>query len=491
MTTDNLTTSSRFSLLELPIFKSDLINNNELRVLGTIENPLFIAKDVAIMLEYSNTKKAIIDHIDTEDVITYNQLNESGVPFRYPGKIQPHTKLINESGLYSLILRSKNKKAKLIKRWITSEVIPSIRKTGQYKMEISFQETIEKLQNESQEKDNKIKLMTDENFKLMRKHNSNLQRHQYYKFKKRGPCFYIITQGLEYKDEVSRIKIGICGCAKQQVSSCPHCKEEIQNNEQSESFDSRLKSHRTLWPQLQVKFAVYTCDASLLEKCLKRMYKDAINPGGHEIIENVKLEDVINETNNYLNLFNVYNEEKEYLIEENIEDYNKISETALKLKKEVVNVVEDVIEEVKEEIKEKTDEITKYEEYINNLDKYKVNELQEILKELGLIQKGLKKEKQVRIKQYLEKKIEFFKNDVCNHSDKKILENIEKYTYEQLKKIATKYNLRQIGTCIDLINRIRNFLDQGKIDSKRRKDVFQYDSSGNLVNRWNTITELS
>ena len=332
--------------------------------------------------------------------------------------------------------------------------------------------------------------MTDENFKLMRKHNSNLQRHQYYKFKKRGPCFYIITQGLEYKDEVSRIKIGICGCARQQVSSCPHCKEEIQNNEQSESFDSRLKSHRTLWPQLQVKFAVYTCDASLLEKCLKRMYKDAINPGGHEIIENVKLEDVINETNNYLNLFNVYNEEKEYLIEENIEDYNKISETALKLKKEVVNVVEDVIEEVKEEIKEKTDEITKYEEYINNLDKYKVNELQEILKELGLIQKGLKKEKQVRIKQYLEKKIEFFKNDVCNHSDKKILENIEKYTYEQLKKIATKYNLRQIGTCIDLINRIRNFLDQGKIDSKRRKDVFQYDSSGNLVNRWNTITDI-
>ena len=229
---------------------------------------------------------------------------------------------------------------------------------------------------------------------------------------------------------------------------------------------------------------MYTSDASLLEKCLKRMYKDAINPGGHEIIENVKLEDVINETNNYLNLFNVYNEEKEYLIEENIEDYNKISETALKLKKEVVNVVEEVIEEVKEEIKEKTDEITKYEEYIKNLDKYKVNKLQEILKELGLIQKGLKKEKQVRLKQYLEKKIEFFKNDVCNHSDKKIeffkndvcnhsdkkiLENIEKYTYEQLKKIATKYNLRQIGTCIDLINRIRNFLEQGKIDSEKKR----------------------
>jgi len=80
------------------------------------------------MLEYSNTKKAIIDHIDTEDVITYKQVNENGVEIRYPGKIQPHTKLINEYGLYSLILRSKNKKAKLIKRWITSEVMPSIKK---------------------------------------------------------------------------------------------------------------------------------------------------------------------------------------------------------------------------------------------------------------------------------------------------------------------------------------------------------------------------
>ena len=86
MTTDNLTTSSRFSLLELPIFKSDLINNNELRVLGTIENPLFIAKDVAIMLEYKDTKKAIDAHIDTEDVITYKQLNENGGYFIPPEK---------------------------------------------------------------------------------------------------------------------------------------------------------------------------------------------------------------------------------------------------------------------------------------------------------------------------------------------------------------------------------------------------------------------
>ena len=72
-----------------------------------------------------------------------------------------------------------------------------------------------------------------------------------------------------------------------------------------------------------------------------------------------------------------------------------------------------------------------------------------------------------------------------------MLKNLTKYTYEELKKIATKYNLRQIGTCTDLCERIKAYLENGTIDSNRRKDVFQYDPQGNLVKRWRTITELS
>jgi hypothetical protein len=52
------------------------------------------------------------------------------------------------------------------------------------------------------------------------------------------------------------------------MTNCPHCNEELHKNIQSESFDNRLQNHRTLWPQLQVKFAVYTEDTALLEKCI-------------------------------------------------------------------------------------------------------------------------------------------------------------------------------------------------------------------------------
>lgn len=84
--------------------------------------PYFVGKDVAEILGYSNPQKALRDHIDEEDK-TLNDL------FTVNG-----TKgvLINESGLYSLILSSKLPKAKQFKRWVTSEVLPSIRRYGMY-----------------------------------------------------------------------------------------------------------------------------------------------------------------------------------------------------------------------------------------------------------------------------------------------------------------------------------------------------------------------
>lgn len=105
---------------ELQIF-----NNAEfgsIRTLVINDEPYFVGKDVAEILGYTNPQKAIRDHIDEED----KTLNES---FTVNG-----TKgiLINESGLYSLILSSKMPNAKKFKRWVTSEVLPTIRKHGVY-----------------------------------------------------------------------------------------------------------------------------------------------------------------------------------------------------------------------------------------------------------------------------------------------------------------------------------------------------------------------
>lgn len=87
--------------------------------------PYFVGKDVATILGYKNSNKAITDHVAEEDKI-------EGVTIRYPlgGKQKPIS--INESGLYSLILSSHMPQAKVFKRWVTSEVLPSIRKHGAY-----------------------------------------------------------------------------------------------------------------------------------------------------------------------------------------------------------------------------------------------------------------------------------------------------------------------------------------------------------------------
>lgn len=105
---------------ELQIF-----NNAEfgsIRTLMINDEPYFVGKDVAEILGYTNPQKAIRDHIDEED----KTVNES---FTVNG-----TKgiLINESGLYSLILSSKMPNARKFKRWVTSEVLPTIRKHGVY-----------------------------------------------------------------------------------------------------------------------------------------------------------------------------------------------------------------------------------------------------------------------------------------------------------------------------------------------------------------------
>lgn len=103
-----------------------IFNSPEFGQVRTIQQngePWFVGKDVAEILGYSNTPKAIRDHVDDEDKLTERIVLSGQNREMY---------IINESGLYSLILSSKMPKAKEFKRWVTSEVIPAIRKTGGY-----------------------------------------------------------------------------------------------------------------------------------------------------------------------------------------------------------------------------------------------------------------------------------------------------------------------------------------------------------------------
>lgn len=103
-----------------------IFNSPEFGVIRTIEKdgePWFVGKDVANALGYKDTVNALKSHVDTEDKGGWQITTQFG---------EKETTIINESGLYSLVLSSKLPTAKKFKRWVTSEVIPSIRKTGSY-----------------------------------------------------------------------------------------------------------------------------------------------------------------------------------------------------------------------------------------------------------------------------------------------------------------------------------------------------------------------
>lgn len=103
----------------------------EVRVVEINGEGWLVGKDIAEVLGYSNTRDAISRHVDKEDKSTVVISD---------GKGNPNKVVINESGFYSLILRSDMPKAKEFKRWVTSEVLPSIRKTGSYMTELKAQE---------------------------------------------------------------------------------------------------------------------------------------------------------------------------------------------------------------------------------------------------------------------------------------------------------------------------------------------------------------
>lgn len=99
----------------------------------TAGDPWFVAKDVCNILNYANASKAISDHVDPEDKLNNESLSSLG---------QRGGWLVNESGLYSLVLSSKLPTAKEFKRWVTHEVLPSIRKHGIYATETTIDQIL-------------------------------------------------------------------------------------------------------------------------------------------------------------------------------------------------------------------------------------------------------------------------------------------------------------------------------------------------------------
>ena len=107
---------------------------NNVRTVQINNVPYFVGNDVANVLGYSRSRKAIQDHVDNDD--------KCDVPIQDAIGRNQNTTVINESGLYSLILSSKLPTAKEFKHWVTSEVLPSIRKHGAYLTDSAIEQTL-------------------------------------------------------------------------------------------------------------------------------------------------------------------------------------------------------------------------------------------------------------------------------------------------------------------------------------------------------------
>lgn len=129
---------------QLRIFNSEEFGS--VRSVMIDNEPWLVGKDVAVALGYSNASKAVMMHVDDEDkqkqMMTADSQN---------GNVVTETTLINESGLYSLVLSSKLPSAKKFRRWVTSEVLPEIRKTGGYQMPQTYAEALRALADKAEE----------------------------------------------------------------------------------------------------------------------------------------------------------------------------------------------------------------------------------------------------------------------------------------------------------------------------------------------------
>ena len=141
---------------DLQIFNSEEFG--EIRTVQLNNETYFIGKDVAEALGYERATKAIQDHVDSED--------KDEVPIQDSiGRMQ-NTPVINESGLYALIFGSKLESAKRFKHWVTSEVLPAIRKTGGYQKKLTTFEQIKLLAQGNTELNERVDKVEDKIYSL-------------------------------------------------------------------------------------------------------------------------------------------------------------------------------------------------------------------------------------------------------------------------------------------------------------------------------------
>lgn len=259
--------------------------------------------DCAESIDYKNAKKAIRDHVEDEDKIQLGKINTDTEISKHP-----HTIFINEAGLYSLIMSSKQEKAKRFKKWVTSEVLPSIREFGYYKFK--------------EKKDKEINHLMKQINLLSKELNDVKNDLREEKFPK-GAMFYVV----DYSDDEEKYRIGITDDMKQRKkvydTHMLHKRpvifhEEIEKPEKLEMcvrsmlYDYRYKNKKDF----------FICSRETIEKAIKNSkngLKSMTQNGGANILKQYedtikKLKEQVNKCNKEIEIQTIiFNDFKEKL----------------------------------------------------------------------------------------------------------------------------------------------------------------------------------
>jgi prophage antirepressor-like protein len=286
-------------------------NENTIRVIGTYTDPWFVAKDICKILELSNITEAVknipINWRSSFEMNTFGGVQEMIT--------------INEAALYKLIMRSRKPIAQPFQNYVCEVILPTLRKTGEYKIKELVDKNKE-LENAKLILDEKLKDTTEHLTEIKEKHFKLEENHKRILYKKtrhtlkKGPCLYLII-----KDDV---KFGV-----------------------TKNLNARRSSYVTYF-EPDFKFIMYTNDNLLLEKCVKRKYRQNITNTdlGTEWIIDVDIEIIISSIEELAKCLNI-----EYTIYKNIEDVYESDEADVK-EDEETDVIEDTESNGTEESKE-------------------------------------------------------------------------------------------------------------------------------------------
>lgn len=248
-------------------------------IIDNDDNIWFCAMDVASALEYKNTKLAIQDHVDIDDKIKLGDIN-TNLKFNQ----HPFTVYINESGIYSMALSSKMEKAKKFKHWVTSEVLPTIRKYNYIELRDKYDKSMKTLGDQ-------INYLKKQNQKIK----NDLKKDKY----PDGAVFYVLDYTDDYLDEATGTqkvyRIGIASDMKSRKALYDthmlHNKKAVIHEEMKkpEQFEICMKAALYEYRYADKK-SFYICSKKVLtskfKKCEEMLNNKKIQKGGGIIMDN-------------------------------------------------------------------------------------------------------------------------------------------------------------------------------------------------------------